>query len=224
MNYLLIGNTRLHWAKTHNDDYQFRHSPINHTIPSNIDMSNLIWASVGNSAFNTLKVKNEIKTKDIKLDNLPSYFGVDRALGCFAALKVVKNDSNKDLVIADFGTTLSITKLSSKGSIIGGQLLPGFTTQLKAMEDYTEYLKFPNKTTIPKKKFLLETQEAMLKGVFNGLKGAINESYNDKADILIICGGDAKLFGDNFKSEIKNIIIEPNLVMMGMIKLNKILK
>ena len=65
---------------------------------------------------------------------------------------------------------------------------------------------------------------SMLKGVFNGLKGAINESYNDKADILIICGGDAKLFGDNFKSEIKNIIIEPNLVMMGMIKLNKILK
>ena len=123
INFLLIGNSRLHWAKYSNNQYKFFHTKKEQKVPENIDLDQLIWASVGKLPNFLLKNENEIKTKDIQLSNLPDYFGVDRALACSAALKIFENTFKKDLLIADFGTILSITKLNSNGSIIGGQLL-----------------------------------------------------------------------------------------------------
>ena len=131
INFLLVGNSRLHWAKYSQNQSKFFHTTKDQQIPKNIDLDQLIWASVGKLPNFLLKEENEIKTKDIQLSNLPDYFGVDRALACIAALKIIENPLNKDLLIADFGTILSITKLNSNGSILGGQLIPGFLTQLK---------------------------------------------------------------------------------------------
>jgi len=164
-----------------------------------------------------LKKENEIKTKDIQLSNLPDYFGVDRALACIAALKIIENPFKKDLLIADFGTILSITKLNSNGSIIGGQLLPGFLTQLKSIEQNTKNLKVPKKYDIPIKDFLIDTEEAILKGVINSLTGVINSLFNPAKDILIICGGDSQLITKSLETQKENIIKAPDLVMEGMI-------
>ena len=128
MNFLLVGNSRLHWAENIENEYKFFHTKINDAVPTNINLKKLIWASVGKSPKFVLKKENEIKTKDIQLSNLPNFFGVDRALGCFAALKIIENPCKKDLLIADFGTIASITKINSDGTIIGGQLIPGFLT------------------------------------------------------------------------------------------------
>ena len=151
------------------------------------------------------------------MSNLPDYFGVDRALACIAALKIIENPFKKDLLIADFGTILSITKFNSNGSIIGGQLLPGFLTQLKSMEQNTKNLKVPKKYDIPIKDFLINTEEAILKGVINSLTGVINSLFNPEKDILIICGGDSHLLTKSLKTQKENIINAPNLVMEGMI-------
>ena len=131
LNFLLVGNSRLHWAKYSQNQSKFFHTQKDQKVPENIDLDNLIWASVGKLPNFLLKEENEIKTKDIQLSNLPDYFGVDRALACTAALKIIENPLNKDLLIADFGTILSITKLNANGFILGGQLIPGFLTQLK---------------------------------------------------------------------------------------------
>ena len=121
------------------------------------------------------------------------------------------------MLIADFGTILSITKLNSDGCIIGGQLLPGFLTQLKSMEQNTKNLKVPKKYNIPIKDFLINTEEAILKGVINSLTGVINSLFNPEKDILIICGGDSQLLTKSLKNQKENIIDAPNLVMEGMI-------
>ena len=115
-----------------------------------------------------------ILCQNLQLANLPDYFGIDRALACIAALKIIENPSKKDLLIADFGTILSITKLNSNGSILGGQLIPGFLTQLKSMEQNTKNLKIPKNFDIPIKDFLINTEEAILKGVINSLSGVID--------------------------------------------------
>ena len=164
-----------------------------------------------------MKKENEIKTKNIQLSNLPDYFGVDRALACLAALNTIENPLKKDLLIADFGTILSITKLNSNGSILGGQLIPGFLTQLKSMEQYTKHLKVPKKFEIPSKDFLINTEEAILKGVINSLTGVIKSSFNPLKDILITCGGDSEFLAKSLKTQKANIINAPNLVMEGMI-------
>ena len=121
------------------------------------------------------------------------------------------------MLIADFGTILSITKLNSNGSIIGGQLIPGFLTQLKSMEQNTKNLKVPKNYDLPIKDFVINTEEAILKGVINSLTGVINSLFNPAKDILVICGGDSKFFTKSLKNLKGNIINSPNLVMEGMI-------
>ena len=214
---MLVGNSRLHWAKYSQNQSKFFHTKKDQKVPENIDLDQLIWASVGKLPNFLLKKENEIKTKDIQLSNLPDYFGVDRALACIAALKIIENPFKKDLLIADFGTILSITKLNSNGSIIGGQLLPGFLTQLKSMEQNTKNLKVPEKYDIPIKDFLIHTEEAILKGVINSLTSVINSLFNPAKDLLITCGGDSEFFTKSLKNQNENIINAPNLVMEGMI-------
>ena len=217
INFLLIGNSRLHWAKYSKNQSKFFHTKKEGEVPENIDFDQLIWASVGKLPNFLLKKENEIKTKDIQLSNLPDYFGVDRAFACIAALEIIENPFKKDLLIADFGTILSITKLNSNGSIIGGQLIPGFLTQLKSMEQNTKNLKVPQHYDIPTKEFLINTEGAILKGVINSLTGVINSLFNPANDILVICGGDSKLLTKSLKTQKENIINAPDLVMEGMI-------
>jgi len=217
INFLLVGNGRLHWAKYSKNQSKFFHTKKDQEVPENIDLDQLIWASVGKLPNFWLKKENEIKTKDIQLSNLPDYFGVDRALACIAALKIIENPFKKDFLIADFGTILSITKLNPNGFIIGGQLIPGFLTQLKSMEQNTKYLKVPKKYDMPIKDFLINTEEAILKGVINSLTGVINSLFNPAKDILVTCGGDSEFLTKSLKNQKENIINAPNLVMEGMI-------
>ena len=217
INFLLVGNSRLHWAKYSQNQSRFFHTKKEQKVPKNIDLNQLIWASVGKLPNFLLKKDNEIKTNDIRLSNLPDYFGVDRALACLAALNIIANPLKKDLLIADFGTILSITKLNQNGSIIGGQLIPGFLTQLKSMEQNTKNLKVPKKYEIPTKNFLINTEEASLKGVINSLTGVISNLFNPAKDILLICGGASELVAKFLKTQKENIINIPNLVMEGMI-------
>ena len=49
MNFLLVGNSRLHWAEYVESDYKFFHTNKNDSPPENINMNKIIWASVGKS-------------------------------------------------------------------------------------------------------------------------------------------------------------------------------
>ena len=215
--FLLIGNSRLHWAENFQNNYKYFHTDKINSFPKNINVNNIVWASVGKFPTSLLKKQNKITVKDMNLKNVPNYFGIDRAFGCLEALKIIENPMKRNLIVADFGTTLSITKLNAQGSIIGGQIVPGFLTQLKSIEQYTKNLKAPKNLDILIKDFLIKTEDAMLKGVFNSLKGLINLSFDPLKDILIICGGDSQLIGTKLKQNNKEIIIAPNLVMQGMI-------
>ena len=55
------------------NEYRFFYTIKNNKIPKNINLNNLIWASVGKLPDFCLKSENEIKTQDIKLRNLPAY-------------------------------------------------------------------------------------------------------------------------------------------------------
>ena len=95
VDYLLIGNTRLHWALTQDCSYEFSHTLINDSLPENINLKKVIWASVGKYSTNDLLKKNQVTLKDINLKNMPRHIGIDRALVCFAALKKLKINLKK---------------------------------------------------------------------------------------------------------------------------------
>ena len=215
--YLLIGNSRLHWALRKDNSYEFFHTLFDQRFPENINFKKLIWASVGQHPTSKLLKENEISNNNFTLKNIPDHIGIDRALACFAAHKIIKNKYKKNILIVDLGTTVSITKIDNQGNLIGGQLLPGFTTQLKSMDENTRNLICPKNIFIPSNNFETTTVKAMLRGVYNSIFGAIKLSFNPKQDVLIICGGDAKFIGEIIRKKIQNIIIEPNLVLYGMI-------
>ena len=75
----------------------------------------------------------------------------------------------------------------------------------------------PKKYEIPTKDFLINTEEAIIRGVFNSLNGVINSTFNPFEDILITCGGASEVLTRFLKTKKKNIINVPNLVMEGMI-------
>ena len=85
------------------------------------------------------------------------------------------------------------------------------------MEQNTKNLKVPKKYDIPIKDFLINTEEATLRGVINSLTSVIKNLFIPSKDILIICGGDSEFFAKSLKTKKENIINAPNLVMEGMI-------
>ena len=48
VNFLLVGNSRLHWAKYSKNQSNFFHTKKEQKVPENLDLDQLIWASVGN--------------------------------------------------------------------------------------------------------------------------------------------------------------------------------
>ena len=59
MNFLLVGNSRLHWAEYVESEYKFFHTNKNDALPENINLDKIIWASVGESPMFILKKENE---------------------------------------------------------------------------------------------------------------------------------------------------------------------
>ena len=47
INFLLVGNSRLHWANYSQNQSKFFHTKKGQKVPENIDVNQLIWASVG---------------------------------------------------------------------------------------------------------------------------------------------------------------------------------
>ena len=47
INFLLVGNSRLHWAIYSKNKSKFFHTKKEQEVPENIDLDKLIWASVG---------------------------------------------------------------------------------------------------------------------------------------------------------------------------------
>jgi len=223
-NYLMIGNTRWHWASKIKKTWKYFHTSPNPIEFKNKDYSQLTWASVGPVPKNIkLCPSKKIILNDVPLNNLPSNLGIDRALSSWSAFKKQSSLKSKeqDLIVIDAGTILSITKITNKGEFAGGQLIAGFRLQLSSMANGALNLENPIINTVPKETFQHETKNAMIRGAINGLLGVILQTYKETKLPVWICGGDAPII----LNELKNINIDinhcPNLVLEGMIDIDQ---
>ena len=220
----MVGNTRWHWAIKIKKEWKYFHTDPNPTDFKHKDYSQMFWAAVGPipSCIN-LSPSKEINLNDVPLLNLPSYLGIDRALASWSAFQKQSDLTNKqkDIIIIDAGTILSITRISKKGEFIGGQLIPGMRLQLSAMGNRALNLSNPETITIPKETFQNKTNNAMIKGTITCLTGAILQIYKETGLTIWLCGGDAPIILNEFKSTKIDIEYHPNLVLEGMISIYK---
>lgn len=143
----------------------------------------------------------------------PKKVGVDRIVAAAAAYAVVE----QAVVIADFGTAITIDVVDDKGVFLGGIIAPGLGTGAKALNEYTAKLPLV-KISKPKTPWGKNTEAAINCGVYYGAVGLLHEvvrRYAEKIDkwpYTVITGGDAAVIKDDCEFVDSYV---PNLTVKG---------
>jgi type III pantothenate kinase len=147
------------------------------------------------------------------LTEQPEQTGVDRVLASAAAYEQM----GKACVVVDAGTAITVNLCDDKGNFLGGAIAPGVRLQLESLHDHTAKLPAV-RFAAPTDPVGKSTQQAILHGVFHGIRGMVKELVENYATELgqwpeiIATGGDAAtLFAD------WDLIhaIAPNLTLYG---------
>ena len=128
----------------------------------------------------------------------PLKVGTDRLTAAAAAYAVVEDA----VVVADFGTAVTIDLVDEDGVFVGGTISPGFNLSLEAM--HTGTAKLPKVTMHkPQQVYGADTEEAMRAGVYwsaVGLLETVCRKYAEqigKWPQVILTGGAAGLIKDD---------------------------
>jgi len=143
----------------------------------------------------------------------PDKVGTDRILAASAAFAVVE----QAVVIADFGTAVTIDLVDDRGVFCGGVIFPGFEMSANALHNDTAQL--PKVTvTKPQWPFGKNTVEAINAGLYYSAVSALQEIVRRYAEVIgswpqtIITGSGAKLIKDDCEF-VDNYV--PDLVVKG---------
>jgi type III pantothenate kinase len=145
----------------------------------------------------------------------PGKVGTDRVVSAAAAYAVVEDA----VVIADFGTAVTIDLVDENGIFLGGVICPGFQISAQALKDNTAQL--PNVTvTKPKGPYGKNTADAINCGLYYSIIGALEEVVRRYAETIgkwpqtVITGAGAKVIRDDC-SFVDSYV--PNLVVKGIV-------
>lgn len=124
--------------------------------------------------------------------------GSDRVLAAAAAFAVIESA----VVVADFGTALTIDMVDDRGVFVGGVICPGFEVSSKALRDYTALLPEVEvkKPDLPWGK---NTEESINCGLYYASIGTLEEvvrRYAEKVGAwpqVIITGAGAAIIKDD---------------------------
>ncbi len=140
--------------------------------------------------------------------------GVDRLLNAAAAYERIGHAC----IVIDVGTAITVDFVDGEGVFHGGAIVPGAAMQLRALHEHTEALPELKFTAPGDEAFGRSTAQAMINGVFHGIRGAIqrlverySESYGAFPQI-VATGGDAKVLLEA-EELVDNIV--PDLTLMG---------
>ena len=147
--------------------------------------------------------------------NEPKSVGTDRVLAASAAYAVTEHA----VVVADFGTAVTIDLVDDRGVFCGGVILPGFEMSANALHNDTAQL--PKVTvTKPQWPFGKNTVDAINAGLYYSAVSTLQEIVRRYAEVLgawpqtIITGSGAKLIKDDCDF-VDNYV--PDLVIKGIV-------
>jgi type III pantothenate kinase len=198
--WLLIGNSRWHWAVRRDDRLHcWSESPAgtgDHLLQTRLPGLRG-WAAVGPVPDDApLDPSRRLHTADVPLASLPGWLGVDRALVAWQAWRL----GGGAALVADAGTALSFTRVDGTGSFAGGRIQAGRALQLRSLAAATSQLpevyRLPEDgEAVPLDSWPHATAEAMEQGVRLGMVASVAAAWHDlrRSDPgcrLWITGGD----------------------------------
>ncbi len=140
--------------------------------------------------------------------------GVDRLLNAAAAYDRIR----QACVIIDAGTAVTVDFVDGEGTFHGGAIAAGAAMQLRALHEHTAGLPELALQAPDNEAFGRSTAQAMLKGVFHGIRGMVWRLVEQYAEHygaypqVIATGGDADLL---FKHDELIDSIVPDLTLRG---------
>ncbi|MFN5194363.1 MAG: type III pantothenate kinase [Cyanobacteriota bacterium] len=178
--WLLIGNSRWHWAAPGDSGPDCWHEPAPGSdaavAPGRLE-GLVAWAAVGPLAAQArLDADRRLHLEHVPLAGAPPWLGIDRAL---AAWQATVSSGGEAVLVVDAGTVLSVTLVDAGGRFRGGRLMAGLALQLRAMADGTALLPRPGLADDTADAAAAEplwpaaTQAAMVSGVRRGLAAAV---------------------------------------------------
>ena len=236
---LSVGNTTTHIASMMGDSLSDVTSTPSSDSTQIIERAIEAWNAIGDSeAQIIIASSNEVLASDISkviVDQTSSKLwtigtdlpvaigqhldpetitGIDRLLNAAAAWEQYK----QACIIVDAGTCVTVDFVDGEGTFHGGAIAPGAAMQLKAMHDGTNALPEITFEKPLEEAFGKNTAQAMLQGVYHGIKGMVRQLSEQYASrygaypMIVATGGDATLLfeHDEFIEH-----IEPNLPFKG---------
>lgn len=215
---LVIGNSRLHWARFNEGllidswdsgyDYKIKNPDLPLYIASVVPGQTGVWLSYPNCKI--------IALHDIPLKGIYLTLGLDRALAALGAMNVY---GCPHLVI-DAGTALTFTGVDRDRALIGGAILPGLGLQIQSLAQKTAELpRIILPSNLPTR-WAHNTPEAIASGIVYTVLAGINnfitdwqQKYPDSK--LILTGGDGELLL-NYLQLPTEIIFDRRLIFWGM--------
>jgi type III pantothenate kinase len=147
------------------------------------------------------------------LTDVPAETGVDRILGVAAAYKQL----GRACMVVDAGTAITVNLCNDEGAFLGGAIAPGASMLLHALHEHTAQL--PHVAlNIPQGPYGRNTQQAILGGVYYGIRGLVRELASNYAKalgawpLIIATGGDAMNLFEGWELIHS---ISPNLTLCG---------
>ena len=140
--------------------------------------------------------------------------GVDRLLNAAAAYEHLQ----QACIVIDAGTALTVDFVDGEGTFHGGAIAPGAAMQLRALHEQTTGLPELGFRAPDDETFGRNTAQAMLHGVFHGIRGTAQRLVERYAEgygaypQVIATGGDAELL---FETEELVDTIVPDLTILG---------
>ncbi len=147
----------------------------------------------------------------------PDRAGIDRLLAAVAANCV--RPANRNAVVVDVGTAVTVDLVRRDGTFCGGAILPGVAMAARALHEFTDLLPLVPMAELADAPPALgnDTISAMRSGLFWGAVGAVRElivRMSPSADppLVILTGGAAQSVASLLAQD---ALFEPHLVLAG---------
>ncbi|MCP9927244.1 type III pantothenate kinase [Cyanobium sp. CH-040] len=211
--WLLIGNSRWHWAWGEPDALVCRSQPPpDPGAEASLGLGEVLsalcaWAAVGPvPPVPGLDPRRRILLSRVPLQGMPHWLGIDRALVGWQAWR----RSGSAVLVADAGTALSLTLVDAEGRFVGGRIQAGLALQLRALARGTAGLPAlpvdagsePGWTGADP--WPSATADAMVTGVREGLVASVRHAWRQARQRhgdcrLWITGGDGGWIADRLE-------------------------
>jgi len=148
------------------------------------------------------------------LTDQPAQTGVDRVLNVAAAFEQMGHAC----AVVDAGTAVTVDFCDDRGAFVGGAIAPGARMMLQSLHEKTARLPAVELAAPRDASIGRNTEQAMLQGVFHGIRGMVRDLIEQYATELgrwpdlIATGGDAALL---FGAWELPHAISPDLILYG---------